>query len=94
MIGGGCRAVRSDLPHVAIHATLGPTPQAAAANMNVGFVRRPPPDRALIAECRLLRVGRSLVVGEVSICYEGSTGPVAHEVGSHAVPRERPQPEA
>ena len=73
--------------YVAIHATLGITPHAVTSNMNIHFLRRPPADRALVAACRLLRVGRTLAVGEVSITSEGDEDPVAHVVGSYAIPR-------
>ncbi|GAA4401487.1 PaaI family thioesterase [Quisquiliibacterium transsilvanicum] len=76
--------------YVAIHATLGITPHAVTSNMNINFLRRPPADRALVAECRLLRVGRTLAVGEVSLFSEGMDEPVAHVVGSYVIPRERP----
>ena len=78
--------------YVAIHSTLGITPHAVTSNMNINFLRRPPADRALLAECRLLRVGRTLAVGEVSLFSEGMDDPVAHVVGSYAIPRERPSP--
>lgn len=80
--------------YVAIHATLGITPHAVTSNMNINFLRRPPADRALVAECRLLRVGRTLVVGEVSLCSEGDEDPVAHVVGSYSIPRDRTPPGA
>ena len=80
--------------YVAIHATLGITPHAVTSSMNINFLRRPPADRALLAECRLLRVGRTLAVGEVSIFSEGMDDPVAHVVGSYAIPRERASPVA
>jgi uncharacterized protein (TIGR00369 family) len=76
--------------YVAIHSTLGITPHAVTSNMNINFLRRPPADRALLAECRLLKVGRTLAVGEVSLFSEGMDDPVAHVVGSYAIPRERP----
>jgi len=80
--------------YVAIHATLGITPHAVTSSMNINFLRRPPADRALLAECRLLRVGRTLVVGEVSLLSEGDEEPVAHVVGSYSIPRDRTPPGA
>ncbi len=41
-------------------------------------------DRDIIGECRLLKVGRTLIVGEVSLFSEGSDKPVAHVVGTYA----------
>ena len=73
--------------YVAIHATVGITPHAVTSNLNINFLRRPPADRDLLAVCKLLRVGRTLAVGEVSIFSEGEDEPVAHVVGSYALPR-------
>lgn len=74
--------------YVAIHATLGITPQAVTSSLNINFLRRPAGDRAVLAVCRLLKVGRTLVVGEVSLFSEGGDPdePVAHVVGSYAIP--------
>ena len=77
--------------YVAIHATLGITPHAVTSNMNINFLRRPPADRALVGVCKLLRVGRTLIVGEVSLFSEGTDDPVAHVVGGYSIPRDRPQ---
>jgi uncharacterized protein (TIGR00369 family) len=71
--------------YVAIHATLGITPQAVTSSLNINFLRRPSAGQALVARCKLLRVGRTLVVGEVTLFSEGSDDPVAHVVGTYAV---------
>jgi|JI10StandDraft_1071094.scaffolds.fasta_scaffold648148_2 uncharacterized protein (TIGR00369 family) len=73
--------------YVAIHATLGITPHAVTSNLNIHFLRRPSGDKAVVAVCRLLRVGRSAVVGEVALYSEGEDEPVAHATGSYALPR-------
>lgn len=40
----------------------------------------------LIAHCKLIKVGRTLVVGEVDLYSEGKPELVAHVVGTYAVP--------
>jgi uncharacterized protein (TIGR00369 family) len=75
--------------YVAIHATLGITPHAVTSSLNINFLRRPAADRAIVGTCKLLRVGRTLVVGEVSLCSEGDENPVAHVVGTYAIPPAR-----
>lgn len=74
--------------YVAIHATLGITPHAVTSSLNINFLRRPAGDQAVLAVCHLLKVGRTLVVGEVSLYSEGGSPdePVAHVVGSYAIP--------
>ena len=73
--------------YVAIHATLGITPDAVTSSMNATFLRRPVADKDLVAVCKLLKIGRSLAVGEVTLFSEGIDDPVAHVVGTYALPR-------
>ena len=72
--------------YVAVHATIGITPHAVTSNLNIHFLRRPAGDKAVVAVCRLLRVGRSVAVGEVALYSEGDDEPVAHVTGSYALP--------
>jgi len=48
-------------------------------------LRRPAP-RDLISDCRLLKLGNRLAVGEVSIFSEGEEEPVAHVTGTYSIP--------
>lgn len=75
--------------YVAVHATLGITPHAVTSNLNIHFLRRPAGGKAVVAVCRLLRVGRSMAVGEVALYSEGEDEPVAHATGSYALPAKR-----
>jgi len=75
--------------YVAVHATLGITPHAVTSQLNIHFLRRPAGGKAVIAVCRLLRVGRSMAVGEVALYSEGEDEPVAHATGSYALPAKR-----
>ncbi len=43
-------------------------------------------DRDLIGVCRLIEIGRSLVVGDVTIDSEGDEHPLAHAVGTYSIP--------
>ena len=56
--------------YVAVLATIGPVPLAVTTNLNINFLRKPEP-RDLIADCRLLKVGKRLAVGEVTILSDG-----------------------
>jgi uncharacterized protein (TIGR00369 family) len=56
--------------YVGLLASIGPVPLAVTTNLNINFLRRPDA-RDLIAECRLLKLGKRLAVGEVSIRSDG-----------------------
>lgn len=73
--------------YVAIHATVGIVPQAVTSSLTINFLQRPSPDRDVVAVCKLLKVGRTLAVGEVSLFSEGVEQPVAHVVGTYALPQ-------
>jgi acyl-coenzyme A thioesterase PaaI-like protein len=49
------------------------------------FLRKPSANAAVIGESRLLKLGKSLAVGEVSLFSEGSEEPVAHVVGTYSI---------
>ena len=52
--------------YVAILASIGPVPLAVTTNLNINFLRKPE-QRDLIAEVRLIKLGKRLAVGEVEI---------------------------
>lgn len=72
--------------YVAILATLGETAlQAVTTSLNVNFLKRPQPGD-LLAEARLLKVGRRLVVGEVATSADAGGDLVAHTTATYALP--------
>jgi uncharacterized protein (TIGR00369 family) len=73
--------------YVAILARIGIVPLTVTTNLNINFLRRPAADRDIIAVCTLLKVGKTLAVGEVSLFSEADPEPVAHAVGTYAIPK-------
>ena len=71
--------------YAAVLAAVGMVPAAVTTDMSLHFLRRPAP-LDLIAEARLLKQGRQLLVGEVTIWSEGDPDPVTHVTGTYAVP--------
>ncbi|HYF54598.1 MAG TPA: PaaI family thioesterase [Salinarimonas sp.] len=71
--------------YVAILAQIGPVALAVTTNLGFNFMRKPA-QRALIAECRLLKLGRRLAVGEVAIRSQGEDEIVCHATGTYAIP--------
>jgi uncharacterized protein (TIGR00369 family) len=71
--------------YVGVLATVGPVPLAVTINLNINFLRKPKA-RALIAECRLLKVGKRLAIGEVTIRSDGTDDPVAHATSTYSIP--------
>lgn len=73
--------------YVAILGEIGIVPLAVTTNLNINFMRKPVATADLIGVCKLIKLGRTLAVGEVSIYSEGQPDMVAHAVGTYAIPQ-------
>ncbi|MEJ6004390.1 PaaI family thioesterase [Paucibacter sp. AS339] len=73
--------------YVALLGQIGIVPLAVTTSLNINFLRKPASDKDIIGVCRMKKVGKSLAVGEVDLFSEGDPEPVAHAVGTYAIPR-------
>jgi len=71
--------------YVAILASIGPVPLAVTTNLNINFLRKPA-QRDLIAEVKLIKLGKRLAVGEVEIFSDGEEDMVAHATATYSIP--------
>ncbi len=74
--------------YVAILAAIGPVPLAVTTNLNINFLRKPAL-RDLIAEVKLIKLGKRLAVGDVAISSDGETEMVAHATSTYSIPSQR-----
>jgi len=74
--------------YVAVFAAVGPQPLAVTTNLNINFLRKPAA-ADLIAEARLMKVGKRLAVGEVSLYSAGEEEMVAHVTSTYSLPVQR-----
>jgi len=74
--------------YVAVFSAIGPQPLAVTTNLNINFLRKPS-QSDLIADARLMKIGKRLVVGEVLIYSAGSDEPVAHVTATYSIPQQR-----
>ena len=79
--------------YVAILGEIGIVPLAYTTSLTANFLRPPRADTRIIGECKLMKVGKSLAVGDVWLYSEGDPEPVAHVVGTYSIPptAQRPQ---
>lgn len=75
--------------YVAILGAIGIVPLAVTTSLNINFMRRPAADQPIVGRCHLLKVGKSLAVGEVSLYSGEDPEPVAHAVGTYSIPPAR-----
>jgi len=74
--------------YVAVFSAVGPQPLAVTTNLSINFLRKPAPSD-LVAEARLMKVGKRLAVGEVTIYSDGIADPVAHVTSTYSIPQQR-----
>ncbi len=75
--------------YVAVLNQIGIVPLAVTTNLNINFLRKPSAERAIIGVCHLLKLGKTLAVGEVNLYSEGNDEVVAHVVTTYAIPPTR-----
>ena len=73
----------------AVLSLIGRVELAVTTSMTVNFLRRPAPV-AVVAEARVLKLGKRLAYGEVMLWSEGEPEPVAHVTGTYSIPPHGP----
>lgn len=66
-------------------AQIGPKALAVTTSCSLDFLRKPAA-ADVIAECRLLKLGRQLSVGDVLLYSDGSAEPVARATLTYSIP--------
>ena len=71
--------------YTAVLSMIGPVELAVTTNLNINFLRRPLPGD-VIAEARILKLGKRLAVGEVRLFRDGEDELVAHVTATYSIP--------
>ncbi|MGB5556618.1 MAG: PaaI family thioesterase [Paracoccaceae bacterium] len=74
--------------YLAILAMIGPKALAVTTNCAIDFMRKPAAGVDMIANAKLLKLGRVLAVGEVLMYSEGIAEPVARASLTYSLPPE------
>lgn len=75
--------------YLAVLSRIGPKALAVTTNCSIDFMRKPEAGSDLVAECRLLKLGKVLAIGDVLIYQNGSKKPVARASMTYSIPPER-----
>ena len=75
--------------YLAVLARLGPVALAVTTNCAIDFMRKPANGVDLLCDCRILKLGRALAVGDTLIYSEGDDRPVARASLTYAIPPSR-----
>lgn len=73
---------------VVVLGHVGPLELSVTTNLNINFLRKPA-QRDLVGHARLLKLGKRLAVGDVSLVSDGSDEIVAHATCTYSVPSRR-----
>ena len=71
--------------YAALMGAIGPVELAVTTNLNINFLRRPG-QTDVVADCRVLKLGKRLAVLEVTLFSEGEDEPIAHVTGTYSIP--------
>jgi uncharacterized protein (TIGR00369 family) len=67
-------------------SAIGPVGLAVTTNLNINFLRKGAPGRDLYAAGKILKLGKRLAVGEVSLTSAGVPEPIAHVTATYSIP--------
>lgn len=85
-ISGPTMMALADLAlYAAIMGSIGPVTMAVTTNLSFNFLRKPA-QKDLIADCRLLKLGKRLAIGDVFIRSDGEDDVVCHATGTYSIP--------
>lgn len=78
------------LADVAVYLTIlsriGMAPLTVTTNCSIDFLRKPEAGRDLLAQTRILKLGRTLAIGDALLFMEGGADPVARASLTYAIP--------
>jgi uncharacterized protein (TIGR00369 family) len=74
--------------YLAVLSAIGWVPLAVTTNFSINFLQKPAP-RDLVAEARLIKLGKRLAVGEIGIRSDGRDDLVAHATSTYSIPPAR-----
>ena len=72
--------------YAAILREIGLVALAVTTSLNINFLRKPVADKDILGVCKILKLGKKLAIGEVTIYSEFDDRPIAHSVGTYSIP--------
>ena len=75
--------------YVVLLSAIGPIGLAVTTNLNINFLRKGQPGQDVLAEARLLKLGKRLAVGEVFVRSDGEADIACHATGTYSIPERK-----
>jgi uncharacterized protein (TIGR00369 family) len=74
--------------YVVLLSAIGPVGLAVTTNLNINFLRKGAAEQDVVAEARLLKLGKRLAVGEVNLFSGAASDPIAHVTSTYSIPNQ------
>jgi uncharacterized protein (TIGR00369 family) len=88
LVGAAMMSLGDFAMYIAVLSAIGWVPLAVTTNLTINFLKRPAA-RDLLAEARLIKLGKRLAVGEIDIRSDGEEELVAHVTSTYSIPERR-----
>lgn len=85
LVGAAMMSLGDFAMYVAVLSAIGWVPLAVTTNLTINFLKKPAA-RDLLAEARLIKLGKRLAVGEIAIHSDGEDDLVAHVTSTYSIP--------
>jgi acyl-coenzyme A thioesterase PaaI-like protein len=72
--------------YLVVLSAIGPVSLAVTTNLNINFLRKGVSGQDVLATAKLLKLGRRLAVGEVTLLSGRATDPIAHATVTYSIP--------
>ena len=72
--------------YVVLLSAIGPIGLAVTTSLNINFLRKGQAGQDILAEARILKLGKRLAVGEVNLLSGTSPDPIAHVTATYSIP--------
>jgi len=72
--------------YVVLLSAIGPVGLAVTTNLNISFLRKGEAGHDVLAAARILKLGKRLAVGEVTLLSDASEDPIAHVTATYSIP--------
>lgn len=71
--------------YAAVLGAIGNVPLAVTTNLSINFLHKPLPGD-IWADCRLIKLGKRLAVGDVLLTSAGLEAPISHATATYSIP--------
>lgn len=85
LVGAAVMSLGDFAMYVAVLSAIGWVPLAVTTNLTINFLKKPAA-RDLLAQARLIKLGKRLAVGEIAIHSDGDDDLVAHVTSTYFIP--------